>query len=223
MGAFLSCGRGSNASRFKARSQPVIERLEKRRLKFADEGKVHARNAQMFRKEAVKMYNTDNLFQGRSYALQALEQEALASKYMDILSAIIAAKGHISRLGLQYDAYENFESTADDLKKIGIIKEKYDADHEKHDDEGKTLTTEERISFATEAFKKFEQIEREIDHTIFEIQAKPAVINGDYDESAIDRLIADWNITKKTDEPKFDFDTSPSKLVMMDDTDTEIV
>lgn len=222
MGAFFSCGRGSNASRFKARSQPVIERLEKRRLKFADEGKVHARNAQMFRREAVKMYNGDNLFQGRSYALQALEQEALASKYMDIIAAIISAKGHISRLGLQYDAFENFESTADDLKKIGAIKEKYDADHEKQDDEGKTLTTEERISFATEAFKKFEQIEHDIDHTIFEIQAKPAVINAEYDEQTIDKLIGEWKITKKTDEPKFDFDTSPRQLAMMDDTDTEL-
>lgn len=221
MGAWLSCSRGSNASRFKARSQPVIDRLEQRRLKFADEGKVHARNAQMFRKEAVKMYNADNLFQGRSYALQALEQEALASKYMDILSAIIAAKGHISRLGLQYDAYENFETTADDLKKIGVIKDKYDADHEKLDDEGKALTTQERISFATEAFQKFQEIEKEIDHTIFEIQAKPAVIKAEYDEQAVDRLIGEWNITKKTDEPKFDFDTSPRQLVMMSDTENE--
>lgn len=225
MGIIFSCSSGSKSSRFKSKAAPVLARLTDQRAKFTADGRACSDAALGFRRDAIRYYDQDNIFDAKLSALKALEHEAMASRYLRIIESIMATMGQINRLGQQYDASENYELTAHELKRLGIIKKDYDKSNEKTGEDGSLLTEKERMELASQAVQEFDTLVSAMNEKIIEIQGSEidskSLLQGETNSGSVETLIQKWKFHRNEYVPFVPKPATPANMAMLESSSEE--
>ena len=171
MGSWVSCGSNNKTTRFKVRAEPVLAELRKQRDIFTRDGQQRWKLAETYRSEAIRHYDQGNDFDARLAALEALEHEAMANRYLKIIESNMEAAGQINLLSQQYDVTEDYKATAEQLRKLGLIKEAHDETQTVYDDKGEMLDEKMRMTLAEKSCRDFDQLVKSMNEQIIEIRA----------------------------------------------------